>query len=465
MAEKTFENIDSAAHDLFDKARDALDRDKTEIAIEMLMQCLSVEPNFIKGRQILRAVQIKRAEGAGGFMRALSTAKFTPLLTKGKMQVSNNPVEAMNVAEQILCEDPKNGGALLLLAEAAMNANFPETTVQTLEYYTKLHPRDTKVLHWLGRARSTIERYDLARDAYDHILRIHPNDYEAQKGLQDAIAHGAMQKGGWEEAESYRDVMKDKEESIALEQQSRVVRAEDMIENLIKENLAKLAQDPESPAIRRELGKLYGQKGDYDKALEYLEKIFNAEGGADPSLEEEISQVRANRIEARRDALKKQLAGKPANAAELEKQIADIEQEYDKLLLSNAERLVERYPNDLLYRYDLGALYFKTGNFEGAIEPFQKSAGQPQRRVASYNFLGQCFHKLGHYDLAVDQFTKAAEESPSMDALKKDILYNLGVAYEAMGQHDKAVTEYKKIASVDFSFRDVREKITRKPSK
>jgi tetratricopeptide (TPR) repeat protein len=465
MAEKTFENIDNATRDLFDKARDALDRGNLDLAIEMLMQCVTIEPNFTKGRQILRAVQMKRAEGTGGFMRALSTAKFTPLLTKGKMQVSSNPAEAMNVAEQILCSDPRNSGALLLLAEAAENANFPETTVQTLEHYTKLHPHDTKALHWLARNYTAVERHDLSRGAYDRILQIHPNDFQAQKGVQDAVAHGAMQKGGWEDAESYRDVMKDKGESVALEQESRVVRAEDMIDNLIKENLAKLAQDPENPVIQRELGKLYGQKGDFETALQYLEKIFNAEGGADPSLEEEISQVRATRIEARRDALKKQLASGPANAAELEKQIADIEQEYDKLLLSNAERLVERYPNDLLYRYDLGALYFKLGNFEGGIEQFQKSAGQPQRRVASYNYLGQCFHRLGHYDLAVDQFTKAAEESPSMDALKKDILYNLGQAYEALGQHDKAVAEYKKIAAVDFSFRDVRDRITRKPSK
>jgi tetratricopeptide (TPR) repeat protein len=465
MAEKTLDNIDHATREMFDKADYALQRGNIDYAIEMLMQCVRTEPNFIKGRQILRAVQMKRAEGTGGFSRAFSAARTTPALTKAKMLAGKDPVEAMNLVEQILCDDPRNGGALLLLAEAATTANFPETTVQTLEHYTKLHPRDTKTLHWLARSYTTIERHDLARDVYERILKIHPNDFEAQKGVQDAVAHGAMQKGGWEDAESYRDVIKDKGEAVALEQESRVVRADDMIENLIKENLEKLAQDPKNPVIQRELGKLYGQKGDFGTALQYLEKIFNAEGGADPSLEEEISQVRANRIEARRDALKEQLASKPANAAELEKQIADIEQEYDKLLVANAERLVERYPNDLLYRYDLGALYFKMGNFEGAIEQFQKSAGQPQRRVASYNYLGLCFHKLGHYDLAVDQYTKASEESPSMDALKKDILYNLGMAYEAMGQHEKAIAEYKKIASVDFSFRDVREKITRKPPK
>ncbi len=465
MAEKTLETIDRTVRDQFDKARDALDRGNVEYAIHMLMECVSAEPNFTRGRQILRAVQMKRAEGAGGFKRMFSAAKTTPALTKAKMLASKEPTEAMKVAEQILCGDPRNAGALLLLAEAAENAGFPETTTQTLEHYIKLHPRDTKIMHRLARTYVTIERYDLARDMYDRILQINPADFEAQKGVQDATAHGAMQKGGWEDAESYRDVMKDKEEAVALEQEARVVRAEDTIDKLIKETIEKLAQEPDSPVIQRELGKLYGQKGDFDTALQYLEKIFKAEGGADPSLEEEIAQVRVNRLKARVDALKKKLAGEPAKAAELEKQIADLELEHDKLLLANAERLVERYPNDLLYRYELGALYMKMGNPQGAIEQLQKSVGQPQRRVASLNFLGQCFHKLGLYDLAADQYTKAAEELPTMDSLKKDILYNLGQTYEAMGQHEKSITEYKKIAAVDFSFRDVRDKITRKPSK
>jgi tetratricopeptide (TPR) repeat protein len=465
MAERTLDNIDRVTRDLFEKADYAVARGNLDYAIEMLMQCVKTEPNFIKGRQILRAVQMKRAEGAGGFKRAFSAARTSPALTKGKMLASKDPIEAMNVAEEILCDDPKNGGALLLLSEAAANANFPETTVQTLEHYTRLHPRDAKALHWLARTYTLIERYDLSRDVYDRILELNPNDFDAQKGVQDAIAHGALQKGGWEDAESYRDVMKDKDEAVALEQQSRVVRAEDMIDNLIKENLEKLKQEPENPVIQRELGKLYGQKNDLDTALQYLEKIFKAEGGADPSLEEEISLVRVNRLKARRDAFKKQLAAEPARAAELKKQITDIEQEHDKLLLANAERLVERYPNDLLYRYDLGALYMKMGNPQGAIEQFQKSVGQPQRRVPSLNFLGQCFQQLGLHDLAVDQYIKAAEELPTLDGLKKDILYNLGKTYEALGQNEKAIAEYKKIAAVDFSFRDVREKITLKPAK
>ena len=51
-----------------------------------------------------------------------------------------------------------------------------------------------------------------------------------------------------------------------------------------------------------------------------------------------------------------------------------------------------------------------------------------------------------------------------MDNLKKDLIYNLGIAYEAMGEQDKATLEFKKIAAVDYAYRDVRQKIMRKPA-
>lgn len=464
MPEKTPDTANRSARDYYSKALAALERNNIDYAIEMFRQSLTIEPNFIKCRQYLRATQSKRAQSAGGFKKMMSAAKATPLLTKGKMAVNKNPIEAMDIAEQALSDDPTSSQALQLLAEASDAGNFPETAIQTLEHYCKLNAKDTKALHWLGRTYAKVQNFEMARDVYDRILQLNPADFDAQRGLKDSTAHGAMAGGGWNKAGSYRDVMKDKKEAVALEQQSRVVRAEDMVENLINENLAKLNADPGNVVVQRELGKLYGQKSNFDKALEYLETIFKSEGGADPSLEKEIGELHIRRIDTYVTAKKQQLAAEPANAEVIQAEITAFEQERDALQLADAERLVERYPNELLYRYDLGILYMKTGNLNGAIEQLQKAIGQPQRRVASLNCLGQCFEQVGLHDLAIDQYLKAIEELPMMDGLKKDLVYNLGRAYETIGEPDKAVAEFKKIAAVDFSYRDVRDKITRKPA-
>jgi tetratricopeptide (TPR) repeat protein len=463
MAETTIDNLDRRARDLFNKAIAALERENLDYAIEMFLQTLAIEPNFTQGRKYLRAAQTKRAESSGKLRQMMATARVTPLLGKAKMAVGKDPLEAIQIAEQALCEDPRNGQALLILAEAAETAQLPETAAQTLDTYTKLNPRDTKALHWLARIYTGMRQFDLAREVFERLLQINPKDFAAQKGLQDATAAGAMAGGGWEDASSYRDVIKDKEEAVALEQQSRVVRAEDMIQNLINETLERARQDPNNPIHQRELGKLYAQKGDFDTAVQYLEALLASEAGADPTLETEINEIKCKRVSAQIAAKKKELTANPANAAAIENEIAALELELGKLQLADAERLVEKYPNDLMYRFDLGVLYMKIGNIAGAIEQFQRAVGQPQRRVASLNYLGQCFQQEGLLDLAVDQYLKAIEELPMMDSLKKEITYNLGTCYEQMGEQEKAIAEFKKIAAVDFGYRDVRQKITRKP--
>jgi tetratricopeptide (TPR) repeat protein len=462
MPEKTADNIDRRAKDLYNKGLAAFERNNLDYAIEMFMQTLAIEPDFLQCRKLLRAAQLKRTESDGKLKQMMAAARVTPLLGKAKMAAGKAPLEAIAIAEQALCEDPRNGQAMLILAEAAEKAEMHETAAQTLETYTKVNPRDTKGLHWLAQAYTNMGKHDLAREVYERLVQMNPKDFDAQKGMQDATAKGAMAGGGWEEAESYRDVIKDKEEAVALEQQSRMVRAEDMVQNLINETLAKAEHDPGSPIYRRELGKLYAQKGDYDTALKYLEELFAAEAGADPTLEKEINDIKGRRITARITEKKSQRAANP-DAADIENEIAALEKEMGQLQLGDAERLVERYPNDLMYRFELGVLYMKTGDIQGAIEQFQRSVSQPQRRVASLNYLGQCFQQEGLHDLAVDQYLKAQEELPMMDNLKKEITYNLGNCYEAMGEAEKAVAEFKKIAAVDFGFRDVRQKVVRKP--
>lgn len=463
MAEKNSSNINPRANEFYQKALAALERKNLDYAIEMFIQTLNVEPNFTKARQYLRATQMKQTESAGGLKRMFTGAKLQPLLTKAKMALQKNPTEAMTLAEQALTEDPKNSQALYLLAEAAEIAKLPETVVQTLETYARLNPRDVKPLHWLARSYKETGQHEQARETYERLLQINPNDFEAQKGTKNSVADGAMAGGGWEDnTTSFRDKLKDKDESVALEQQSRMVRAEDMLDSLIKEKLAALAKEPDSSLIQRELGKLYTQRENFDESLRYLEALYAKEGGTDPSLEKEIGDTKIKRLEHKIGQHKKQLEN-ASDAAAVTNEIAALETELEQLRLSEAQRLVERYPNDLMYHYELGTLYMKAGNIDGAVEHLQKSRGQPQRRVASLNNLGQCYQQMGLPDMAVDTYNEAIAELPVMDGLKKDLLYNLGNAYELMGDQEKSLAAFKEIAKVDFAFRDVREKIMRRP--
>ena len=52
---------------------------------------------------------------------------------------------------------------------------------------------------------------------------------------KDASARGSMKTGGWTQAESYRDLIKDKDLAVSLEQQNRMALTGESLEQQIAE--------------------------------------------------------------------------------------------------------------------------------------------------------------------------------------------------------------------------------------
>ena len=62
-------------------------------------------------------------------------------------------------------------------------------------------------------------------------------------------------------------------------------------------------------------------------------------------------------------------------------------------------------------------------------------------------------------DLAAKQLEQAAREILAMDPMKKEITYNLGLVYEAMGDAQSSITCMKQIYEVDSGYRDVASRV------
>jgi hypothetical protein len=77
------------------------------------------------------------------------------------------------------------------------------------------------------------------------------------------------------------------------------------------------------------------------------------------------------------------------------------------------------------------------------------------------NLLGCCYGELGMLDLATKQLEEASREISSMDAMKKEIVYNLGVFYERMSETEKSLACMKQIYEVDYGYRDVARRVER----
>src|SRR4030095_13288204 len=131
MPEKDLNAVSSRARHLYDRGSVALQRQNYDYAVEMFGQALQIEPGFFDCREALRGAQHK-GSGAGGrgfFKKVFGTAGQSPHFAKAQLALRNNPIEALNAAEQILNSDPTSVAAHKLLAEAAIAADLPRTAV------------------------------------------------------------------------------------------------------------------------------------------------------------------------------------------------------------------------------------------------------------------------------------------------------------------------------------------------
>jgi len=126
--------------------------------------------------------------------------------------------------EKVLEEEPYNRQANLTLKDAAVAAGWPEIGVFALRTLLEENPRDIKLLHQLGQLYRQTGQTEEEVKVYDRIAEIDPLDANALRLGKDASARASMTSGGWATAESYRDLIKEKEAAVLSEQQSRLSR-------------------------------------------------------------------------------------------------------------------------------------------------------------------------------------------------------------------------------------------------
>lgn len=104
-----------------------------------------------------------------------------------------------------------------------------------------------------------------------------------------------------------------------------------------------------------------------------------------------------------------------------------------------------------------GAAAFKKGNYQEALRAYvEAKAEAPEDPRLDYN-LGAVFYKLGQYEKAAQSF-QAALSAPD-DALKEKSLYNLGNVAFRQGDLPRAVDYYQKALALDPDDLDARKNL------
>jgi len=337
-----------------------------------------------------------------------------------------------------------------------------ETGVFSLQTLLEENARDTKLLHELARLYHELGESEREVEIYNRISAIDPADAAAMRLGKDASARDSMKSGGWAAAASYRDLIKDKEAAVSLEQQSRMQLTEESLGRQIAEVYALHEAEPQNIDIARRLGALSEQKDDLDAAIAWYRYASDLTQGSDPGLIRKISDLRVKVTEREIAALEESIANNAGDTMVLTEKnsaLAAAKKRRAEMLIEEARKRVERNPTDLQFRFELGEHLMNAGHFREGLPELQRARQNPNARLKAMNALGRCYRELGMFDLAARQLEEAAREIATMDATKKEIVYNLGLVYERMGNREKSLACMKQIYEADYGYKDVATRV------
>ncbi|HER43667.1 MAG TPA: tetratricopeptide repeat protein, partial [Candidatus Eisenbacteria bacterium] len=130
----------------------------------------------------------------------------------------------------------------------------------------------------------------------------------------------------------------------------------------------------------------------------------------------------------------------------------------------SAESLAEEITSDVeeddfRSHYDLGMAYLEMALYTEAIKEFQIASRSDQIRIKSIEMIGHCFLMQNNPRLAVKQLLRGLELVKVANSESLGVHYNLGLAYEMLGDAEKAREHFEEVYIVDISFRDIAEKM------
>jgi tetratricopeptide (TPR) repeat protein len=460
MAVKTEKELSEMLRSHWLKAVTAIELRNLGYAISLLQEILKQEPEFLTGRQLLRRAEVTKTKSAKKSFFSISTVPIGVM--KAQREIRKDPQRAVEMLEKVLEDEPYNRQANLVLKDAALAAGWPETAVFALQTLLEENPRDVKILHELGRLYRQQGHHEQEVEIYNQITATNPLDAEALRLGKDASARASMKRGGWTQAESYRDLIKDKEVAISLEQQSRMRLTGESLDQQIAEAYALHQAEPANIDLARRLGGLNEQKEDFEAAIGWYEYAADLTKGADTGLVRKASDLKMKCLEREIAVHEEFLCTRGAtneSYAKSSELLKAAKAKRAELLIADAQERVARNPTDLQLRFEVGENLFNAGRFRDALPELQRARQNPYARLKAMNLLGCCYRELEMLDLAVKQLEEASKEILSMDAMKKEMVYNLGLVYERMGEQEKSVACMKQIYEVDYGYKDVAKRV------
>jgi len=444
------------ARSFFEKARKVAETNNIDYAIDMYLQGLRHAPDaLMEGHLPLCELALHR-QGKSG--------KKPSMVDKVKHLGGKTPLEQMLNAEYLFAKAPDHVPYAEAMLKAAVAGGYHQTAgwIANLIFQTvNATPNPSAQTYiLLKEAYTSIGQFDKAIAALQRASRLRPRDKALSDEFTNLSAELTMVRGKYDGEGDFRKSIKDRESQEKLHGQAGVVKTEHYRTGAVEDARKKIAENPELSANIFELADALSDMEDEqaeNDAIALLESAYKAR--SDFSFGRHAGVLRMKQLKRK---IRQARAAVEANAddenakvilEQLSKELHDFEMEHYRLCVKN-------YPTDLSAKFEYGCRLVEDKQYDQAIPLLQQAQRDPRRKLAAMSKVGFCFAEKGWLDDAIDVYTKAINSYEiKEDAVAKELRYNLGNAYEQQGDTDKALEVYRRIAQVDFAYKDVSRRV------
>lgn len=389
---------------------------------------------------------------------------------------NRNDKQAISIFEGVLAHRPDSLKVATHLIRAYMDFRLFSQALATAKEVMEFHPTDNELLKLYAQANLHSDQLGEAIAEYERLYQKNPNDRETVVSLATAYSYeGRTDEKAYK---IYTQAIQFSPDSVEIhlilsryhlnngnvdtaieELQSAVLNSPQQKQKIAAEVQDILDTKSYPQKLRWFLIELLIDIGHLNEAAENLRTVYQQEPSQVRNVIEGYTKIlrkdesnltslfqvgsllrKVGKIEFARQALEK--------AHNLFRQNTDVMEE-----LSAVYESILRTNEDSALRLKLGEIYYSLGELDKAIGCFQRTMKNYKTEEKSTKMLGKCFVSKGMLDLGLQEFQKI-----KVDDELKDILYDLGLKYEAKNDLVGAKNVYEMLFAADINYKNVKSK-------
>ncbi len=468
----------------FERANQVIANGDFDYGIRLLLSSCKLEPANLIYRQKLRAIEKAKYKNN---LRGSLLSGMTSMTTRAKLKAAKGTgdyVKVLEYGEVVLARNPWDVGVQTDMADAAEALGLLDVAIWTLEQARQKDPRDAGLNRALARLYEKRGNYSHAIALWELVRRAAPNDSEAQHKAKDLAAHETIARGHYEQAVGGQA-------SPRAGAPAAQPGADQGSGGHVALNAAAATKEPTPIAPREPAPAIPGLAASGDRFAAEVAKL-KGRIDADPTNANAYMHLaghyrRAGQLDEARALLERGL-GPTGNHFDLVLELADVEIEPFRRNLALAEeklrtrpededvrkvrirllkeinarelelyrRKADRFPTEMVHRFELGVRLLRAGQVDEAIRELQAARSDPRQHWRALLYLGYCFKSRNNWRLARRNFEEALQGLPAgEDAVRKEILFQLAQGCAEAGDLAAAVDLGMELANLDFSYRDI----------